>query len=141
MTSFVSLPVLLSRTLGHLRTQLEQEATSPAMPALPMWSNLLRCVAATEAEGVDERVLPEAARISRRMAVAAVTAAVGQGWLTADAGGGKHRHLQLTGAGRTATETWPRRLSDLDAAWDKGPLRPSWKISSAAFPWSFRTIP
>jgi hypothetical protein len=116
------LPVLISHVLGPLTAELE--GTDQKGPGLAMWSNVLRCVATGGADGIDERSLPEAARISSRLAAAFVTAAANGGWITAQSGGkGKNRHLQLTDAGQEAAEVWPHRLAALDAKWQGAPLR------------------
>jgi hypothetical protein len=120
------LPVLLSRALGQLTAEVEEAAdVGPAMPSLAVWSNVLRCIADAGPDGMDERSLPEAARISSRLATAAVTGAARRGWISVGPSGarGKSRHMDLTDAGRSAAETWPSRLAALDAAWAQSPLR------------------
>jgi hypothetical protein len=117
------LPVLLSRVLGALTAEVEAAAgVGPAMPSLAVWSNVLRCVADGGADGIGERALPAAARISRRLATAAVTGSTRRGWIAAE-GGGKARNLRLADAGRGAADVWPARLGVLDAEWGKRPLR------------------
>jgi hypothetical protein len=116
------LPVLISHVLGALTAELE--GADERGPALAMWSNVLRCVADGGADGIDERSLPEAARISSRLATAFVTAAANGGWITAETEGGKkNRHLQLSDAGRGAADLWSNRLAALDAKWRGTPLR------------------
>ena len=115
----LSLPVLLSRNLGHLTDEVEA-GVGPAMPTLGMWSNLVRCVDAKD--GLNEKALPEAARVSKRLATAAITAAKNTGWITAE-GAAKNRELSLTDAGRAATEQWPAHLATLDNEWRKSGLR------------------
>lgn len=117
------LPVLLSRVLGHLTAQVEEAAgVGDDVPSLAVWSNILRCVADAGAGGLDERELPEAARISSRLATAAITGSVRRGWMTAE-GSGKKRRLELTDSGRTAAKTWPDQLAALDKQWNETPLR------------------
>ncbi len=120
------LSVLLSRVLASLVTEVEEAAgVGTNMPSLAVWSNVLRCVNEGGSDGLDERRLPEAARISSRLATAAVTGAARRGWISAEAGtaGGKSRHLQLTDVGQSAALRWPERLAALDAAWGGEPLR------------------
>ncbi len=119
------LPTLLSRALGQLTADLEAAAgVGPSVPSLAVWSNVVRCVADRDSEGISERALPEAARISSRLSTAAITGAAGRGWITAtDVGKGKNRHVELTGVGRAAAQAWPARLADLDTRWEASPLR------------------
>ena len=117
----MALPVLLSRVLGHLTSEVEAAAdVGPDVPSLAVWSNVVRCVA--EADGLEEKALPEAARISSRHATAAITGSVRRGWITAE-GTGKNRRLELTAAGRVAAQTWPDQLAALDKEWKKSRLR------------------
>ena len=116
------LPVLVSHVLAALTEDLEGSAASA--PSLAMWSNVLRCVADAGPDGMDEQALPEAARISSRLATAFVTKAAREGWITAEpTGKGKNRHLQLTDAGKAAATMWPDRLASLDKEWRAHPLR------------------
>ncbi|MEA3078043.1 MAG: hypothetical protein QOF60_2951 [Actinomycetota bacterium] len=119
------LPVLLSRVLGELTAEVESAAgVGPGMPSLAVWSNVVRCVADGRADGIGERALPAAARISRRLATAAVTGSTRREWITAEAeAGSKARHLRLTDAGRAAADVRPARLGVLDAEWKDRPLR------------------
>ena len=120
------LPTLLSRVLGQLTADLEAAAgVGPTVPSLAVWSNVLRCVADAGPNGLDERALAEAARISSRLATAAVTGAKRRGWITAEPGpaGGKRRHIEFTDAGRAAAKTWPEQLAALDAEWRSSALR------------------
>lgn len=117
------LPVLLSRVLGHLTEQVEESAgVGDGVPSLAVWSNLLRCVADAGPGSLNEPVLPEAARISSRLATAAVTGSVRRGWITAE-GSGKNRRLELSDAGRAAAKTWPDQLAALDKEWKDTDLR------------------
>ena len=119
MTEKLGLPVLLSRVLGGVTGELQQ-TLEPArgMASLAVWSNVLRCVR----DGGSERDLPADARISKRLAVAAVTGATRRGWLSA-ALGARGRDLRLTDRGRTSAATWHKRLSVLDEHWSDSPLR------------------
>lgn len=122
----MALPVLLSRALGHLTAQLEDAAgVGPGVASLAVWSNVLRCVADAGSNGMDERALPEAARISRRLATAALTGAVRRGWVSAEADGHapKSRHVELTEVGKRAAQVWTSELSKADEAWEQSPLR------------------
>ncbi len=116
----VPLPVLLSRALGHLTAEVEPEVEGPPLPSLPLWSNVVRCVG--EADGLDERDLPAAARLSSRMATAVIGPAQRGGWITAK-GTAKKRRLLLTDAGCAAFDFWPIRLKALDKRWKKSGLR------------------
>ena len=108
------LPVLLSRVLGRLTVEVEAAAgVGPDVPSLAVWSNVLRCVG----DGISERALPEAARISSRLATAAVTGSSRRGWIR------KEPQVELTDAGRSAAERWPAQLAELDSAWKGTPLR------------------
>lgn len=107
----LALPVLLSRVLGHLTAEVEDTAgVGATMPSLAVWSNVVRCVA--EAEGLEERGLAIAARISSRQVTAAITGSLRRGWITAE-GPGKSRKLALD-LGRAATKVWPAQLKALD---------------------------
>jgi hypothetical protein len=122
----LSLPVLLSRVLGHVTTEIEEDAgvgSDAAVPSLAVWSNVLRCVADGGSDGIDERALAGAARISRRLATAAVTGATRRGWTSVDTSGGKSRRVRLTDVGRAASSVWPARLASLDGEWAGTPLR------------------
>jgi hypothetical protein len=118
---------LLSRVLGHVTTEAEASArVGPDVPSLAVWSNVLRCVAEAGADGLDERELPERARISSRLATAAVTGAARRGWVIAEpvAGGGKHRRARLADAGLDAANLWPEHLAQLDSSQlNQSPLR------------------
>ncbi|HUQ38985.1 MAG TPA: hypothetical protein VM030_02440, partial [Acidimicrobiales bacterium] len=120
-----SLPVLLSRSLGALTVEVETAAgVGSDVPSLAVWSNVLRCVAGGNG-GLDERDLPGAARISSRLATAAVTGCARRGWLVVSPApdGGKARRLELTEVGRAAARDWPAQLGALDARWAGTPLR------------------
>src|SRR3954469_20145614 len=108
------LPVLLSRVLGGLTAGVEE----PSKPSLAVWSNVLRCV---RDEG-SEYDLPAAARISRRLAVSAVTGAARRGWITADKGD-RGRTVALTDIGRAADQAWQRRIAAVDRKWSSSALR------------------
>ncbi|MEY2474829.1 MAG: hypothetical protein QOG87_144 [Actinomycetota bacterium] len=102
------MPVLLSRVLGQMTTDLEAAAgVGPAVPSLAVWSNVVRCVAEAGSDGIDEKGLAHAARISRRLATAAVKGAARRGWITAQ--------LELTESGEAAASVWPAELTGLDA--------------------------
>ena len=105
----MGLPVLLSRVLGGLTSDAESDVASRDLSPLATWSNVLRVVG----DGISERDLAPAARISKRLAVAAVTGAVRHGWVEATKGD-RGRHVRLTEAGRRSTAEWPTRLRDLD---------------------------
>jgi DNA-binding MarR family transcriptional regulator len=108
MTGRLGLPVLLARVLGGLTTELESEDGSGSS-SLAVWSNVLRCVG----DGISERDLASEARISKRMAVAAVTGASRRGWVQATPGD-RGRHVRLTDDGAQSVASWPGRLDDLD---------------------------
>jgi hypothetical protein len=113
----LSLSALLSRVLGHLTTELEVAvAVGAEMPSLAVWSNVVRCVADAGTEGLHERALPGAARISRRLAVPAVRNAVRRGWISAHNGldGDTSQYLFLSDSGQAATEVWRAQLATLD---------------------------
>jgi DNA-binding MarR family transcriptional regulator len=118
--------VLLSRALGHLTARLEAiDGAGADLPSLAVWSNVLRCVAEAGPEGMNERALAPAARISSRLATAAVTGAVRRGWLSVRPGTEtrNRRQVELTHAGRVAADVWPARLTGLDAEWRGSPMR------------------
>lgn len=138
------MPTLLSRVLGHLTAELEQAAgVGPAMPALAVWSNVVRCVGEAGPDGLDERMLPEAARISSRLATAAVTGAARRGWVGVGPGrtGSKSRHVQLTDVGLAAARSWPSALAAMDSTWQRSPLRASLEQLVARFPFEHPHFP
>lgn len=109
MIGRLGLPVLLARVLGGLTTEVEADDETGAASSLAVWSNLLRCVG----DGISERDLAPAARISKRTAVAAVTGASRRGWVQATPGD-RGRHVRLTDDGARSVASWPGRLDDLD---------------------------
>lgn len=109
MAERMGLPVLLSRVLGGLTSEVDSDAAARGISRLPMWSNVLRVVG----DGISERDLAPAARISKRLAVAGVTGAVRRGWVEATKGD-RGRQARLTEAGRRSAAAWPDRLHDLD---------------------------
>ena len=122
-TDVLPLPVMLSRVLGQLTSEVEAAAgVGGKVPSLAVWSNVVRCVAEAGPAGLDEKALRAAARISSRHATAAVTGSVRWGWITAE-GTGKQRRLELGDAGRHAAKTWPDQLAALDTEWKQSPLR------------------
>lgn len=139
------LPVLVSRVLGYLRNAVEDEekATRSPVPSLPMWSNLVRCVAECGPDGITERELPETARISSRLATAAVTAAARYGWISSEAGsaGTRNRQLRLTDDGRRAAPIWTERLTALDETWNAEPLRAALEALVARVPFELPHFP
>ncbi|MCA1841056.1 MAG: MarR family winged helix-turn-helix transcriptional regulator [Actinobacteria bacterium] len=112
----LSLPVLLSRVLGHFATEMQSADAGHAVPSLAVWSNVLRCVSDVGPDGISESALPSAARLSRRLATAAVTGAARRGWISVSEGDGKKRQVQLAELGLAAANIWPTRLAALDAA-------------------------
>lgn len=112
-------PTLLSRALGRLTAEAEASAGGD-MPALPVWSNVLRCLADGD---LPEPDLAAAARVSKRLAAAAITTVAKAGWISAVPAGGKARLLSLTEAGASAATRWPASLAALDRAWAGTPLR------------------
>jgi hypothetical protein len=119
MTQPLALPVLLSRVLGGVTVELQQPLEPGVrMASLAVWSNVLRCVR----DGGSERDLPAEARISKRLAVSAVTGAARRGWLTSTPGA-RGRDLRLTEPGRVSTEVWQVRLRAFDEQWSDAPLR------------------
>jgi hypothetical protein len=114
------LSVLLSRVLGSLTAEVEEAVKLKGeMPSLAVWSNVLRCVADGKRDGIDERSLSEAARISKRLAVAAVTGSARRGWIRVEPipGAGKHRRVHLSDVGQVAARVWPKHLATLDEVW------------------------
>jgi hypothetical protein len=128
----VSLPVLLSRVLGGLTGALEQD---DGVASLAVWSNVLRCV-----DGGSERELPAAARISKRLAVAAVTGAARRGWVTL-VEDGRNRDIALTDAGRSSDDLWQQRLAGLDEEWSGSDLRQSLEALVAQLPFEMPYYP
>lgn len=118
MAERLGLPVLLSRVLGALTSEVEGDAAARGISPLAVWSNVLRVVD----DGTSERDLAPAARISKRLAVAGVTGAVRRGWVEA-AKGDRGRQVRLTDAGRRSAAAWPDRLQDLDARLASADLR------------------
>ena len=111
------IPVLLSRVLGHLTAAVEATAgVGSEVPPLAVWSNVLRCVADGGPAGLDEKDLPGAARLSSRMATAAITDSKRGDWITASPAG-KSRRLKLGDRGAAAAKIWPECLAALDAEW------------------------
>lgn len=93
MDGALGLPVLVSRVLAGLAAEVDDGGGGSC--SLPVWSNVVRVVG----DGTSERDLAVDARISRRLAVSAVTGAARRGWVTAaKAAGG--RQVGLTPAGR-----------------------------------------
>ncbi|MFP5328226.1 MAG: hypothetical protein ACLGHT_12180, partial [Acidimicrobiia bacterium] len=134
------LPVLLSRVLAHVATGAEDRAgVDSSTPGLGVWSNVLRCVAVSP--GLDERGLATEARISKRLAVAAVTGAARRGWITTEAGGGKSRRIFLADLGRAAAERWPAVLDELDGEWAGSPTRASLEELVAQVPFELPHYP
>lgn len=134
------LPVLLSRVLAHVATGAEDRAgVGSSMPGLGVWSNVLRCVAVSP--GLDERGLATEARISKRLAVAAVTGAARRGWITTEAGGGKSRRIFLADLGRAAAERWTAVLDELDEEWAGSPTRASLEELVAQVPFELPHYP
>lgn len=113
LRSVESTYVLLARALASLTREVEAEAGSETC-SLAVWSNVLRCVAASG--GLSEKDLPQAARISKRLATAAVTGSLRRGWITAE-GPARARTLHLTASGEAAAQRWPRALSAVDEGW------------------------
>jgi hypothetical protein len=118
------LPVRLSRVIGQLTRDVESAAgVGDSVPSLAVWSNVLRCVADAEPDWMDERDLPAQARISRRLAVSAVTGAARRAWIETEVITGKHRRVRLAALGTAAAQTWPEHLTALDAKWAASDLR------------------
>jgi hypothetical protein len=109
MAGRMGLPVLLSRVLSGLTTELETGAAGGATSPLPVWSNVLRAVG----DGISDRDLAPATRVSTRFAVAAVTRAARGGWVRVTPAG-RGRQVHLTDDGRRSATTWPDRLRELD---------------------------
>lgn len=110
------MPVLLSRVIGGITRGLEGGATS--VSSLAVHSNVLRCVG----QGTTDRQLATDARISRRLAIAAVTGANRRGWITAG-GGRRERGVALTATGHGSVEAWDARLRAFDATATAAKLR------------------
>jgi hypothetical protein len=116
------LPIALSRVLAHITADAEARAgVGATMPSLAVWSNVLRCVA--DNPGIDEKGLATEARISKRLAVAAVTGAARRGWVETEAAGGKNRRVTLAEAGEAAAGIWPGVLAAVDKEWATSDLR------------------
>lgn len=110
------LPVLLSHVLGAMTAAIEDKEAG----AFATWCNVLRLID----DGIDERELPAAARISSRLATAWVTKAAREGLITAEPmKGTKNRRIQLTEAGAAAAKAIAARVGALDAQWRGSPLR------------------
>jgi DNA-binding MarR family transcriptional regulator len=110
------LPVLLSQVLGAMTAELEGTETR----SYAAWCNVLRCIG----DGIEERELPTAARISSRLATAWVTKTAREGLISAKPQEGtKNRRLELTDAGCAATKAFAERLGPLDAKWRKSRSR------------------
>ena len=110
------LPIALSRVLAHVTADAEARAgVGDGVPSLAVWSNVLRCVA--DKPGLDERALAVEARISKRLATAAVTGAARRGWIDAEAAGGKNRRVSLAEGGDAAAGVWPGALAAVDEEW------------------------
>jgi hypothetical protein len=115
MTGGLGLPVLLSRALGARTRSLEQGDDRLRVPSLAVWSNVVRPIA--DGAGC-ERDLATGARISKRLAVAAVSGAARRGWIEAGPtpGRGAGRSVELSARGRAADELWRARLAGPAAA-------------------------
>lgn len=88
---------------------------------LSVWSNLLRCVGE---DGIGERELAPAARISTRAATTLVTAADRRGLVeTAKAATGKARTVRIRDAGRECRASWEERLAVFDRERGRDVLR------------------
>ena len=114
----LALPVLVSRVLGALTAELERE-TGDGVAPLAVWSNVLRCIDG----GITEPELAPRARISKRLAISAVTSGARHGWLTATGDKRGKRDVALTSAGETSHAAWTARLYDLDEQWSGSALR------------------
>jgi hypothetical protein len=110
-----SLSAQLSHVLGLFTAQLEDADG----PSLAVWSNVLRCVG----DGIDEKDLAPAARISTRLATAAVTGSARRGWVTAEPAKGKNRRVLLTKQGQAAAQQWVQRLEANEWDWRQSDLR------------------
>jgi len=135
VTEPAPLPVLLSRVLGRLTAELEAQPADMAMCSLAVWANVLRVV-----DGGSERDLAVAARISRRLAVAAVTGCARQGWVTATKGV-RGRDVALTDAGRATSQLWAGRIADLDATWAGSDVRAALVALVAQLPYELAHFP
>ena len=139
------LPVALSRVLAHISADAEERAgAGETMPTLAVWSNVLRCVVANP--GIDEKGLATEARISKRLAVAAVTGAARRGWITTEAAGGKNRRVSLADLGESAAEVWPGVLASVDEEWAGSGVRaalaslvPQFRFELPLYPASYGT--
>lgn len=112
----LALPVLWSRVIGGITRDVEGGAEP--VSSLAVHSNVLRCVG----EGTTDRKLATDARISRRLAIAAVTCANRRGWITAGAER-REREVALTATGQESVETWDTRLRTFDATAAAAELR------------------
>ena len=137
MAAPLALPVLLSRVLGRVSAELAAEPTEPTEPiaSLPVWSNVLRCV-----DGGTEPALARAARISRRLAVAAVSGAARRGWVVANKRD-RWRQVVLTEAGARSCEVWGRRLIDLERQWTGAPLHQALAALVGQLPYALAHYP
>ena len=97
---------LLSQALIAVTQEYERRgAGSAELPTLAVWSNVLRPVG----DGIEQRALPAAARLSKRAVRAAVTAAEKRGWLVREG-----TTVRLAPAGEAARRRWPALDADVD---------------------------
>ena len=138
------IPVLLSHVLGSLTAGLEEVVNKKQeMPSLAVWSNVLRCVVDGKRDGIDDRELPEAARISKRLAVAAVKGSARRGWLDVEpiTGAGKHSRVHLSKVGWVAARAWPEKLASLDDDWKRSALRTAFEELVGQLPFELPHFP
>jgi len=72
---------------------------------------------------MNERDLPEASRLSKRLATAAITQVLNAGWVMTQPADGQRRMLSLTETGAMAADVWPAQLAQVDQPWVGTPLR------------------
>lgn len=131
--SGVSLSAQLSHVLGHFTAELEDADG----PSLAVWSNVLRCVG----DGIDEKDLAPAARISTRLATAAVTGSARRGWIKTEPDKGKNRRVMLAATGQAAAAEWPARLEAFDGNWRQSELRTALEELVGHFPFELPHFP
>ena len=130
--------------LVRLTNELERAAgAGNDTPSLAVWSNVLRCVHDAGSAGLGERELPAAARISKRLATAAVTGSARRGWITVGAASGspKQRHAALTDSGRRAAHVWPEQLAAADSEWAGSDVRSALESLVARLPFELPHYP
>lgn len=112
------LSVLLSQTLIALTAEFEAEGAGTfPIPTLAMWSNVLQYV---DKKGVDQRQLPELARLSKRAIRTAVGVLERSGYVFVEAGpADEAKMVRLTPRGLKAREAWKPLFGIVEKRWKK----------------------